>query len=138
MALHVLRELNDRVHVVSIDTDSQTPIVRRRWYPTAVRRYIATQNLGNDWEGMVVRSMDDGRYEIPPAAHTYSGRGLIIELSELGRTLSSKIDQIEVPPPKTRRRGKIFWHFPLGEWWISGTRGQEILSRVNLHDYVMA
>jgi len=136
MSLHVLRELNDRMHVVWIDTDSSDPIVRRRWYPTDVRRHVATQNLGSDWEGTVLRSLGDGRYEIPPAAHTYSGRGLIIELSELGRTLSSKTDQIEVPPPKTRRRGKIFWHF--GEWWISGTRGQEILSRVNLHDYVMA
>ena len=136
MSLHVLRELNDRMHVVWIDTDSSDPIVRRRWYPTDVRRHVATQNLGSDWEGTVLRSLGDGRYEIPPATHTYSGRGLIIELVERGRTLSSKTDQIEVPPPKTRRRGRIFWQH--GEWWISGPRGEEILSRVNLHDYVMA
>jgi hypothetical protein len=130
--LHVLRERDHHVYVVSLDTDREQPIVRRRWYPTGINVQTACSNLGCPIDGIVVSPLGNGIYVLP------SEHGRIqLGLKHGGSTINETIDQIEVPPPKTRLKGEIFWRH--GEWWIARKYGwkrkDEILKQIDLSEY---
>jgi hypothetical protein len=130
-SLHVLRERDRLVYVVELETDPDQPIVRRRWYSTGINSQTARSNLGGSFEGIIVSPLGNGIYVLP------SEHGRIqLQLKHGGSTINESMDQIEVLPPKTRRKGEIFWRF--GEWWIfRRPGGDEILKQVDLHEYSM-
>jgi len=129
--LHLLREMDHRVFVVVVTTLSDAPIVRRSWYPTGIDAWRARDNIG-EFEGVDVRYLGDGTYRMQPGPHDQDVR---LRLEGGGRTECERHDQFEIPMPKTRRRGKVYWN--MGEWWIHGAHGDEILAQVDLRPYAM-
>lgn len=133
--LDVLRELDGRVFVVITRTLSQEPVVMRQWFPTGIRADMARANVG-EFEGKELRFMGEGTFEtIPPTGRYTAGDKIRIALESGPGTEATRSDQIEVAAPKTRRKGNVFWR--MGEWWISGPRGTEILTQIDLEPYAM-
>jgi hypothetical protein len=133
--LDVLRELDGKVHVVITRTLSQEPVVIRQWFPTGIRADMARASVG-EFEGRELKFLGSGIFEtLPPAGRYNEGGKIQIVLESGSGTEAVRSDQFEAEKPKTRRRGKIYWQ--MGEWWISGPHGNEILSAVDLRTYAM-
>jgi hypothetical protein len=132
--LDVLREWDGRVYVVIARTLSQEPIVMRQWFPTGIRADMARANVG-EFEGKELRFLGEGMFEtLPPAGRYSEGEKIRVSLEHPGSE-AERSDQIEATVPKTKRKGKIYWN--MGEWWIHGPHGNEILSQVDLKPYAM-
>ena len=124
--MHILREHDGLLYVVFLSTMMDDPVVLRRWYPTGIKAHHAHDNLG-------VESLD-GAVLVPdrPGFYRFADPGygrVEVELERGGQTLATHVDRIPVSPPKTRRRGRVYWD--MGHWEISGRRDREILQSEN-------
>jgi hypothetical protein len=122
--MHILREYDGLVYVLSLTTASDEPLVLRAWYPTGIRAYEAHRNLGvSSLDGAVLVHGDrPGVYRFADPSFGYTE----VELARGGQTRSEWTDELPAPTPKTRRKGKVFWH--QGRWMISSSRGWETLT----------
>jgi hypothetical protein len=134
--MHALREIDGLVYVLSASASQDDPVVVRDFYPTGIPASVARRNLGVDQlDGLPLRPGRGGHYEIVDPS---LGRVEVV-LERGGHTTSSFSDEISVPAPITRRRGRVSWH--QGTWVISGKRRLEAIageSSIITSDIVMA
>jgi hypothetical protein len=130
--LHILRERERRVYVVIVTTHHDEPVVERRWFPTGIRADMARRNVG-EFDGVEIRSkVGEGIFYLSLSP----GPGVVqIRLESGWRTPPESHDLFEAAKPKAKRKGKIYWN--MGEWWIHGVHGDEILTQVDLRPYAM-
>ena len=131
--MYILREREGLLYVLSLYTRSEVPLVVRAWYPTGDKVYQARRSLGVDsLDGVLLRyAQHSGYYNfVDPSFGQVEAK-----LERGGHTTSSFREEIPVPVPKARRRGKVFWHD--GCWNVETSRGREVLVSADrvLQDY---
>lgn len=123
--MYILREHDNRLFVLSLYTATDDPVVIRAWFPTGIVASRARRELGiENLDGAALRAVPGGGglYEF---ADPSFGR-LQVQLESGGQTTSTYRDEVPVSPPRTRRRGRIYWD--RGEWAISDPRGRETIA----------
>lgn len=143
--IHVLRERNRKLYVMSVEADESLPIVRREWHSTGidvddlppemeiVRRLEGTflrhhsQHPENEFVMSsleMLRTAHDRRIwpkEIPDEP-------IIVKIDDTGVSFS---DQFEIQPPRGYRKTDLDWH--QGAWFDKETG--EIVGHVDIADY---
>ena|ERR1700690_1336756 len=127
--MHVLRARHGRLYVVAVETGTYEHQVSLSWYPTGVSEQIARDNIGSDFDGLLVKQRGEGIYDIP------SIRGIEITLANRGRTLPEYIETFPIPPPKTKRKGQPY--FVMGEWSLKTKQDDMWLGKVDLTSFAL-
>jgi hypothetical protein len=117
--IHILKDRDGLLFVATIDTLSTEPTAQLAFYPTGMPTHRAEYNTG--WDLVGKRAGWDDLMGVYFINNPHGPGGVRIELKDGRDTRPEFIERIPLDPPKTRKRGKVFWD--AGEWWITQAKG---------------
>jgi hypothetical protein len=105
--INVIKIRDNRIYVVIMAFDRDEPLVKRAWFATGTPAYLMKREEIPDGSPLKYDA-HTGTYVFKFSGDPYS-RGIQIRLENGRQTPAEFEDTIEVPPPRTKRKGNVIW-----------------------------